>query len=91
MTLPHIVPLFATPFGVVSVPDAETLNTEVAQLLLQSGGALEVADAAGLAAVVRRLLADSTERQRMGASGRVVIDANRGSAVRVLELVERWL
>ena len=64
---------------------------EVAQLLLQSGGALEVADTAGLAAVVRRLLADSTERQRVGASGRRVVDANRGSVARVLELVEQSL
>ena len=66
-------------------------SKEVAQSLLQSGGALEVADAAGLAAVVKRLFADSTERQRVGASGRAVVDANRGSAARVLELVERWL
>jgi 3-deoxy-D-manno-octulosonic-acid transferase len=64
---------------------------EVAQLLLQSGGALEAADTAGLAAVVRRLLADSTERQRVGASGRRVVDANRGSVARVLELVEQSL
>jgi len=61
---------------------------EVAQLLLQSGGAVEVADAAGLAAVVRRLFVDSTERQRVGASGREVVDVNRGSVARVLELVE---
>jgi 3-deoxy-D-manno-octulosonic-acid transferase len=66
-------------------------SKEVAQSLLQSGGALEVADAAGLAAVVKRLFADSSERQRVGASGRGVVDANRGSAARVLELVERWL
>ena len=32
MTQPHIVPLFATPFGVVSVPDAEVLNPDVARL-----------------------------------------------------------
>jgi 3-deoxy-D-manno-octulosonic-acid transferase len=66
-------------------------SKDVAQSLLQSGGALEVADAAGLAAVVKRLFDDSTERQRMGASGRGVVDANRGSAARVLELVEQWL
>ena len=43
---------------------------------------------AGLAAVVRRLFADSTERQHVGASARRVVDANRGSVARVLELVE---
>jgi 3-deoxy-D-manno-octulosonic-acid transferase len=61
---------------------------EIAQLLLHSGGALEVADAAGLGAVVRRLFADPSERQRVGASGRGVVEANRGSVARVLELVE---
>jgi 3-deoxy-D-manno-octulosonic-acid transferase len=64
---------------------------EVAQLLLQSGGALEVADAAGLAGVVRELFADSTGRQRVGENGRRVVEANRGSAARVLELVEHRL
>jgi 3-deoxy-D-manno-octulosonic-acid transferase len=75
--------------GVPVITGPYQANTkEIAQLLLQSGGALEVADAAGLAAVVRRLLTDSTERQRVGASGRRVVDANRGSVARVLELVE---
>jgi len=55
---------------------------------IPGANALEVADAAGLAAVVRRLFADSAERQRVGASGRGVVDANRGSVARVLELVE---
>jgi len=75
--------------GVPVITGPYQANTkEIAQLLLQSGGALEVADVAGLAAVVRRLFADSAERQRVGASGRGVVDANRGSVARVLELVE---
>ena len=75
--------------GVPVITGPHQANTkEIAQLLLQSGGALEVADAAGLAAVVRRLFGDSTERQRVGACGRRVVDANRGSVARVLELVE---
>ena len=55
---------------------------EIAQLLLRSGGALEVADAGGLAGAVRRLLSDPAERQRVGASGRRVIDANRAAGIR---------
>jgi 3-deoxy-D-manno-octulosonic-acid transferase len=75
--------------GVPVITGPFQANTkEIAQLLLQSGGAVEVADAAGLAVVVRRLFADSSERQRAGASGRGVVDANRGSVARVLELVE---
>jgi hypothetical protein len=38
--------------------------------------------------VVRRWFADSSERQRVGGCGRRVVDANRGSVARVLELVE---
>jgi 3-deoxy-D-manno-octulosonic-acid transferase len=50
-----------------------------------------VADGAGLATVLRRLFADSMEREAVGASGRRVVDANRGSVARVLELVEPML
>jgi 3-deoxy-D-manno-octulosonic-acid transferase len=75
--------------GVPVITGPYLANTrEIAQLLLESGGVLEVADGAGLAAVVRRLFADSTEREAVGASGRRVVDANRGSVERVLELVE---
>ncbi len=64
---------------------------EVAQLLLRAGGAVEVADAAGLAAVVGRWFGDSAEGQRVGAIARGVVEANRGSVARVLELVEEAL
>ncbi|HLZ98934.1 MAG TPA: lipid IV(A) 3-deoxy-D-manno-octulosonic acid transferase [Steroidobacteraceae bacterium] len=75
--------------GIPVITGPYQANTqEIAQMLLQSGGALEVADAAELAAVLRRLLADSAERQRVGEGGRRVVDANRGSVARVLDLVE---
>jgi 3-deoxy-D-manno-octulosonic-acid transferase len=64
---------------------------EVAQLLLQSGGAVEVTDAAGLAAVAGRWLGDPAARQRVGDIARGVVDANRGGVARVLELVEEAL
>ena len=64
--------------GVPVITGPYQANTkEIAQLLLDSGGALEVADAAGLAAVVRRLFADSAERQRVGAGGRVCVCGRR--------------
>jgi 3-deoxy-D-manno-octulosonic-acid transferase len=75
--------------GVPVIMGPHQENTrEIAQLLLQSGGALEVAGAPELTAVLRRLLADPAERQRVGESARRVVDANRGSVARVLELVE---
>jgi hypothetical protein len=35
MAAPHVVPIFATPFGVAAVPDAETLNPALAALLAE--------------------------------------------------------
>jgi len=61
---------------------------EIAQLLLSQGAALQVADARALAAALRRLLSDPAERQRMGASGRQIVESNRGSLARLLGLIE---
>jgi 3-deoxy-D-manno-octulosonic-acid transferase len=62
----------ATLFG----PDMRNF-TEVAASLVAAGAARAVPDAAGLAGEVARLLADSTERTRMGAAGRAVAARER--------------
>ena len=61
---------------------------EIAQLLLQEGAALKVADGPELTVVLKQLFADPERRRRMGLSGRRVVEANRGSVLRLLELVE---
>ena len=61
---------------------------EIAQLLLQEGAVLEVADGPELTAVLKALFADPERRRRMGSSGRRAVEANRGSVARLLELVE---
>ena len=61
---------------------------DIARLLIQQGAALQVADAQELAAALTRLLADPKERQRIGDIGRRVVESNRGSAARLLELIE---
>jgi len=66
-------------------------SQEIATLLLQRGAALQVADARELAADLRRLLGDAAERQRIGAIGRDIVAANRGSVARLLALMEPWL
>jgi 3-deoxy-D-manno-octulosonic-acid transferase len=63
-------------------------NKEIAQLLLERGAAREVTDANRLAAELEALLANAAERQRMGAIGREIIAANRGSVSRLLQLME---
>jgi len=60
---------------------------EIAQLLLSRGAALEVADARALAAALESLWADPAERERMGALGTRIVDSNRGTAKRLLELI----
>lgn len=60
---------------------------DVARLLFEAGAALQVADAAGLAAAVVALLRNPRERQRMGTIGRNTVEANRGSVLRLLDLM----
>jgi 3-deoxy-D-manno-octulosonic-acid transferase len=64
---------------------------DIAELLVRAGAALQVADACELAESLQRLFADPPLRQRMGASGRRVVEANRGSVQRLLELIEALL
>ena len=64
---------------------------DIAQLLLARGAALQVADAGELAAALLRLLRDPAQRQRMGDIGRQIIESNRGSVARLLQLIETLL
>ena len=66
-------------------------SPEIARLLLQRGAALQVADARGLAAALHRLLDDPAARQRIGAAGKQIVAANRGSVARLCALMEPWL
>jgi 3-deoxy-D-manno-octulosonic-acid transferase len=66
-------------------------SQEIAQLLLARGAALQVNDAAGLAAALERLFADPAQCRRMGAIGQEIIAANRGSVAKLLALMEPWL
>jgi 3-deoxy-D-manno-octulosonic-acid transferase len=78
--------------GVPVITGPHTQNgPEIARLLIEAGGALEVADAAPLAAAVARLLADPALRERMGGSGRRFVEAHRGSLARLLEIIEPLL
>jgi 3-deoxy-D-manno-octulosonic-acid transferase len=66
-------------------------SRDIARLLIAQGAALEVADARELAAALARLLGNPAESQRMGAIGRRIVESNRGSVARMLELIEPWL
>jgi 3-deoxy-D-manno-octulosonic-acid transferase len=64
---------------------------DIAQLLLQQGAALQVGDAQELAGCLARLFGDAEQRRRMGAIARRLVEANRGSVARLLELIEPLL
>lgn len=64
---------------------------EAAALLLESGGALVVAEAAELEATLGRLLGDEVLRARMGAAGAEVVARRQGAVRETLDLVERFL
>jgi 3-deoxy-D-manno-octulosonic-acid transferase len=66
-------------------------SQDVARLLLRQGAALLVNDAQELAAVLERLMADPAERRRIGAIGQQLVESNRGSVARLIELIEPLL
>jgi 3-deoxy-D-manno-octulosonic-acid transferase len=78
--------------GVPVITGPHTQNgPEIARLLIEAGGALEVADGGALAAAAAQLLADPALRERMGESARSFVEAHRGSLARLLALIEPLL
>jgi 3-deoxy-D-manno-octulosonic-acid transferase len=64
---------------------------DIAQMLIESGAAVEVADGAALGRVVLDLAADAGRREAMGAAGRAVVEANRGAIERIIRLADALL
>lgn len=75
--------------GVPVVTGPHTANAkDIARLLIEQGGAVQVADSQALADAVRRLLQDPTVRERAVRSAREVVDAHRGTVERLIELID---
>ena len=64
---------------------------QIAQLLLDEGAALAVANAEELAVTLQQLFSDPARCRRIGAIGRRTVELNRGSVNRLLELIEPWV
>jgi 3-deoxy-D-manno-octulosonic-acid transferase len=64
---------------------------EISETFLQNHAAIQVQDAAGLTAVLVRLVGDSVERARLGAAARALVEANRGAKARTLEVIAQLL
>ncbi len=64
---------------------------QVADVLIECGGARRVRDADSLAACIGAWLRDASERARVGGLGRAAVEANRGALERLMELIEPLL
>jgi 3-deoxy-D-manno-octulosonic-acid transferase len=63
----------------------------IARLLVECGGAVQVADAFTLADALRRFFADPSARAQAGAHGRAFVELHRGSVGRLLSLIDPLL
>lgn len=64
---------------------------EIADLLIQGGGARRVLDAEDLTKHVMALFSDGGEREQMGRSAHQVVEQNQGALQRTLEAIDRLL
>ncbi len=64
---------------------------EIARLLLDAGGGLQVVDRDGLYGAVSGLLADPALRQRMGEGGYALVQQNAGATRHTVEVLRRAL
>jgi 3-deoxy-D-manno-octulosonic-acid transferase len=64
---------------------------DTAERLLAAEGAVQVADEAGLEAVVRRLLKDESDRRRLGEAARSLVLAQQGATERTVALLDGLL
>jgi 3-deoxy-D-manno-octulosonic-acid transferase len=64
---------------------------EITRLLVAEGGAVQVADAEALTAVLRAWLGEAAERARVGEQGFAFVERNRGALQRLLALLDQEL
>jgi 3-deoxy-D-manno-octulosonic-acid transferase len=62
---------------------------DVAERLVTGGAAVQVPDAPGLEAAVRRLLAGPADRERLGTAARRFVAGEQGATERTLALLDR--
>ncbi len=84
--------LEASAQGVAVVFGPHMFNfSEISQLFLDEGGAVQIDSVDALATQVTEWLGDASERSRVGEKGRALVDSNRGAMERLMKLVERLL
>ena len=66
-------------------------SADIAKILIDSGAASVVKDAAELGSQVATLLSNPEQRARMGAAGRASVEGNRGALEKLLSLIDPLL
>ena len=79
---------FARP--VIFGPDMSDFSA-ISDLLLESGGAVQVQDSPSLDKAVDELLADPKKSEAMGMNARKVVDENRGAVAKTISAIEDLL
>lgn len=74
--------------AIVVGPHMENFQ-EIADAFGAEGAMLQVGDAHGLAEAVTRLLADPSERERLGGRARALVERNRGAVERTVDALAR--
>lgn len=64
---------------------------DTADRLVRAGAARQVADASELETVMRRLLGDAEERQRLGTAAQKLVQAQQGATARTVELLNQFI
>jgi 3-deoxy-D-manno-octulosonic-acid transferase len=65
--------------------------TDISQVLLKKGAAIQVEDAAGLKAAVEDLINNPDKRNEMGMAAKHVIEENKGASARNAQLIRNLL
>ncbi|MBI1912338.1 MAG: 3-deoxy-D-manno-octulosonic acid transferase [Deltaproteobacteria bacterium] len=68
-----------------------TTYMNMAQMLEAEGGGIRVADQFELAAALKSLFSDEAVMVKKGASAKAVVEANRGAAIKTVEVIEKQL
>ena len=64
---------------------------EEADLLIESGGGIQIDDPGELSATLKSLLADDEERIRLGKLAKEIVEENRGALTANIELIQKIL
>ena len=84
--------LEAAAVGVPVAIGPQTFNfSQITELMVREGAAVQVPDADALGHCMSDWLSDAAARARIGENGRRVVEQNRGTLQRLIELIDEHL